>query len=44
MVECIVKDITIAGIHAEVIVDGVVPVVVFVARDHHIGDKLFNRY
>ena len=42
MVECIVKDITIAGIHAEVIVDGVVPVVVFVARDHHIGDKLFN--
>lgn len=42
LIECRVKDITIAGIHAEVEVDGITPVVLFIARDHHIGDRLFN--
>lgn len=43
LIECITKSITKAGIHAEVIDDsGVVPVVVFVARDHHLKDKEFQ--
>lgn len=40
---CVVKTITKAGIHAEVIVDDVVPVVVFVARDHHIQSNVFSK-
>uniref|UniRef100_A0A6C0DSI1 Uncharacterized protein n=1 Tax=viral metagenome TaxID=1070528 RepID=A0A6C0DSI1_9ZZZZ len=41
--DCVAKTITKAGIHAEVIdQDGVVPVTVFIARDHHFQDKLFN--
>lgn len=42
LMDCTVKTITKAGIHAEVILeDGVVPVTVFVARDHHNTDKNF---
>jgi hypothetical protein len=42
-IECITKTITKAGIHAEVMDQkGIVPVTVFVARDHHISDKTFN--
>ena len=42
-VQCKVKNITKAGIHAEVIDDnGIVPVTVFIARDHHFTDKNFN--
>lgn len=41
-IECNVKTITKAGVHAEVNDDsGIVPVVVFVARDHHFTDKAF---
>lgn len=43
LIECNTKTITKAGIHAEVIdKDGTVPVSVFVARDHHYNDKMFN--
>lgn len=35
VLECVVKTITKAGIHAEVITEDVVPITVFVARDHH---------
>ena len=43
LIECDTKTITKAGIHAEVVDrDGTVPVTVFVARDHHYNDKLFN--
>jgi len=42
LIECIVKTITKAGIHAEVIDNTTVPVVVFVARDHHNINKKFN--
>ena len=43
IMDCIVKTITKAGIHAEVIIeDGIVPVTVFVARDHHNTDKYFS--
>jgi len=42
-IECLVKTITKAGIHAEVVdKNGVVPVTVFIARDHHFSDKNFN--
>ena len=41
-IECTVKTVTKAGIHAEVITDDIVPVVVFVARDHHNTNKYFN--
>jgi len=42
LIECNVKTITKAGVHAEVNDDsGIVPVVVFVARDHHFTDKAF---
>jgi DNA-directed RNA polymerase subunit E'/Rpb7 len=42
LIECDVKTITKAGIHAEVNDgSGVVPVVVFVARDHHFTNKHF---
>lgn len=43
LIECETKTITKAGIHAEVIDDqGVVPITVFVARDHHFTDRRFN--
>jgi len=43
LIECESKTITKAGIHAEVIDDnGIVPVTVFIARDHHFTDKNFN--
>jgi DNA-directed RNA polymerase subunit E'/Rpb7 len=41
LVECVVKTVTKAGIHAEVKVDNNVPIVVFVARDHHNTNKYF---
>jgi DNA-directed RNA polymerase subunit E'/Rpb7 len=42
LIECQVKTITKAGIHAEVVdSNGVVPITVFVARDHHISDRSF---
>ena len=42
LIECNVKTITKAGVHAEVNDEsGIVPVVVFVARDHHFTDKAF---
>ena len=40
-IECQAKTITKAGIHAEVTEDDVIPVTVFIARDHHFSDKLF---
>lgn len=43
LVECICKTTTKAGIHAEVIdSNGNVPIVVFVARDHHINNSAFE--
>jgi DNA-directed RNA polymerase subunit E'/Rpb7 len=42
-VECTSKTITKAGIHAQVIdVNDVIPVTVFIARDHHNTDRYFN--
>lgn len=40
-IECDAKTITKAGIHGEVLEDDIVPVTVFIARDHHFTDKLF---
>ena len=43
LIECDVKTITKAGIHAEVVDNtGAVPITVFVARDHHFTDKNFK--
>ena len=42
LIECIVKTITKAGIHAEVVENNIVPVVVFVAKDHNNMNKHFN--
>lgn len=42
LIECVVKTITKAGIHAEVVDGNAVPVVVFVAKDHHNMNKHFN--
>jgi len=40
---CMVKTITKAGIHAEVITEeNIVPITVFVARDHHNLNRYFN--
>lgn len=41
-IQCTVKNITLAGIHAEVEVDGVVPLTIFVARDHNYNNKVFS--
>ena len=42
-IECTCKTITKAGIHAEVIdEDGNIPLVIFVARDHHHLDNRLN--
>jgi hypothetical protein len=43
-VECKTKTITKAGIHAEVITDdGVVPLTIFVARDHNYTNRDFDK-
>lgn len=43
VLECVVKTITKAGIHAQCIdADGNVPVTVFVARDHHYHSQEFQ--
>ena len=42
-VECVVRNVTKAGIHAQVVdANEVVPVTIFIARDHHNTDKHFN--
>ena len=42
IVECTVKTITKAGIHAEVVAEeGIVPLTVFIIRDHNYTNKLF---
>jgi hypothetical protein len=44
LIESTVKTITKAGIHAEVIdSDGIVPLTIFVARDHQYNDKMFGQ-
>lgn len=40
--KCKVKTTTLAGIHAEVEVDEVVPLTIFVARDHNYKNKTFS--
>ena len=43
LIECKSKTITKAGIHAEVVDEtGIVPVTVFIARDHNYNDFNFN--
>jgi len=43
LIECTSKTITKAGIHAEVIdTNNVIPLTVFIARDHHNKDNYFN--
>lgn len=42
IVECLTKTITKAGIHAEVIDGEIVPVTIFIARDHHNMDRYFQ--
>jgi DNA-directed RNA polymerase subunit E'/Rpb7 len=43
LIECDVKTITKAGIHAEVVDnDGTVPITAFVARDHHFNESTFS--
>lgn len=42
--DCVIKTVTKAGIHAEVIdQDGTVPLTIFIARDHHFQDKQFSQ-
>jgi len=42
IIECVAKTVTKAGIHAEVVTENdIVPVTVFVARDHHNTNKYF---
>jgi hypothetical protein len=42
-IECTVKTVTKAGIHAEVTDEsGIIPLTIFVARDHQFNDKTFN--
>jgi len=44
IVDCLVKTITKAGIHGEVVADkGYVPMKIFVARDHNYSNKLFGQ-
>jgi DNA-directed RNA polymerase subunit E'/Rpb7 len=44
IVECTVKTITKAGIHAEVVAEeGIVPLTVFIIRDHNYTNKLFSQ-
>jgi DNA-directed RNA polymerase subunit E'/Rpb7 len=43
IIECTTKTITKVGIHAEKIdEDGVIPLVIFIARDHNYNNKTFN--
>jgi DNA-directed RNA polymerase subunit E'/Rpb7 len=43
LIECDTKTITKAGVHAEVTdKDGIVPITVFIARDHHFTDRQFS--
>ena len=43
LIECTSKTITKAGIHAQVIdANNVIPLTVFIARDHHNTDSYFN--
>jgi len=43
VVECLIKTITKAGIHAEKIDDdGAIPLIVFVSRDHNFGNRNFT--
>ena len=43
LIECVVKTITKAGIHAQVIDQhGNIPITVFIARDHHHFDSYFQ--
>lgn len=43
LIECQSKTITKAGIHAEVMdTDGTVPVIAFIARDHHYKERDFS--
>jgi DNA-directed RNA polymerase subunit E'/Rpb7 len=42
-IECSVKTVTKAGIHAEVVDnDGITPLTIFVARDHQFNDRSFG--
>ena len=42
-VECTCKSVTKAGIHAEVVDrKGNVPIIIFVARDHHLMNSLYE--
>jgi len=44
LIECVCKTITKAGIHAEVIdKNGNIPIIVFIARDHHISNTIFEK-
>ena len=43
IIQCTSKNITKAGIHAEVITENnIIPITVFIARDHHNTNKYFN--
>ena len=42
-IQCTVHRVTQAGIHAQVIMDGVVPLTIFVARDHNYMITLFSQ-
>ena len=41
LIECTSKTITKAGIHAQVIDRDIIPITVFIARDHHNMDRYF---
>ena len=41
-VDCVAKNITKAGIRAEIPGYEVSPIVIFIARDHHHSNKYFN--
>ena len=43
IIDCNVKTVTKAGVHAEVVDnEGNIPITVFIARDHHFTDKQFG--
>jgi len=42
MVECTTKTITKAGIHAEVVTGDIIPMKIFVARDHNYANRQFG--
>uniref|UniRef100_A0A6C0I1I0 Uncharacterized protein n=1 Tax=viral metagenome TaxID=1070528 RepID=A0A6C0I1I0_9ZZZZ len=44
LIECYCKTITKAGIHAEVVDKNKnIPIIVFIARDHHINNHMFDK-